>query len=72
MIIYSTTIHEHLTTLTDVIKRLQSANLKIQLHKCEFLRKKFAYLGHLLTKVHVTPNPLEVDCIINLPQPTSH
>jgi len=29
------------------MQRLRNANLKLQLDKCEFLRKEVAYLGHI-------------------------
>lgn len=38
-IVYSLTTYEHLSRLTKIFKRLQRANLKIQLDKGEFLCK---------------------------------
>ena len=69
IIIYSPTIHDHMSRLTEVFERLRKANLKIQPDKCEFLRKEVAYLGHLITKDGVKPNPMKVDAILNFPQP---
>lgn len=69
IIIYSPTIHDHMSRLTEVFQRLRKANLKIQPDKCEFLRKEVAYLGHLITKDGVKPNPTKVDAILNFPQP---
>lgn len=69
IIIYSPTIHEHIDRLKEVFKRLRKANLKIQPDKCEFLRKEVAYLGHLVTKDGVKPNPSKVDCIRHFPEP---
>lgn len=69
IIVYSPTIQEHLSRLSEVFKRLRSANLKIQPDKCEFLRKEVAYLGHLITQEGVKPNPSKVECILNFPQP---
>jgi RNase H-like domain found in reverse transcriptase/Reverse transcriptase (RNA-dependent DNA polymerase)/Integrase zinc binding domain/Integrase core domain len=69
IIVYSPTIQEHIARLTDVFKRLRKANLKIQPDKCEFLRKEVAYLGHLVTKDGVKPNPDKIKCIENFPEP---
>lgn len=69
IIIYSPTIHEHISRLTEVFNRLRKANLKIQPDKCEFLRKEVAYLGHLITQNGVKPNPNKVDAIENFPEP---
>lgn len=71
IIVYSPTIHEHITRLTEVFKRLRKANLKIQPDKCEFLRKEVAYLGHLITEEGVKTNPAKVQCIQNFPIPTN-
>jgi len=71
IIVYSPTIHEHITRLTEVFKRLRNANLKIQPDKCEFLRKEVAYLGHLITQHGVKPNPDKIKCIEKFPVPTS-
>ena len=71
IIIYSPTIHDHISRLTEVFKRLRKANLKIQPDKCEFLRKEVAYLGHLITQDGVKPNPAKVECIIKFPEPKS-
>lgn len=46
IIVYSTTIHEHISRLTEVFNRLQKSNL-VQQDKCEFVREEVAYLGHL-------------------------
>lgn len=71
IIVYSPTIHEHISRLTEVFKRLRKANLKIQPDKCEFLRKEVAYLGHLITQEGVKPNPAKIECIHNFPVPTT-
>ena len=69
IIIYSATLHQHIARLKEVFSRLRKANLKIQPDKCEFLRKEVAYLGHIITKDGVKPNPSKVDVIINYPIP---
>lgn len=67
IIIYSATIHEHISRLKEVFDRLKTANLKIQPDKCEFLRKEVIYLGHVITKDGVKPNPMKIDCVKNFP-----
>ena len=49
--------------------RLRKANLKIQLDKCEFLSKKVAYRGHIITKDGEKPNPEKIRAIKDLPEP---
>lgn len=47
IIVYSTSLQEHLERLRNVFQRLRESNFKIQLDKSEFLRKEVAYLGHV-------------------------
>lgn len=69
IIIYSSTLEEHLERLRNVFDRLRQSNFKIQPDKCEFLRKEVAYLGHLITENGVRPNPAKIDAIQRFPQP---
>lgn len=69
ILIYSRTIHEHLSRLREVFTRLRKANLKIQPDKCEFLKKEVAYLGHLITPDGVKPDPKKVEAVENFPVP---
>ena len=37
---------QHLTNLSEVLKRLQQAGLRLKKEKCEFLATSVIYLGH--------------------------
>lgn len=69
IIIYSTSLQEHLVNLRKVFNALQKYNLKIQLDKSEFLCKEVAFLGHLVTSEGVKPNPDKIIAIKNWPIP---
>lgn len=69
IIIYSTSLTEHVIRLREVFERLRKANFKIQLDKTEFLRKEVAYLGHVVTSEGVKPNPDKVRAIKKYPIP---
>ena len=71
IIVYSSTLEEHLERLEHVFTRLADSNLKIQPDKCEFLRKEVAYLGHLVTPEGIKPNPSKVEAVVNFPPPRS-
>uniref|UniRef100_A0A0A9YJ44 RNA-directed DNA polymerase n=1 Tax=Lygus hesperus TaxID=30085 RepID=A0A0A9YJ44_LYGHE len=71
IIVYSTSLPEHINRLEEIFKRLREANLKIQLDKTEFLRKEIAYLGHVITPNGVKPNPEKIKAIQNYPIPTT-
>lgn len=69
IIIFSTSLQEHIERLGEVFERLRNANFKIQLDKSEFLRKEVAYLGHIVTPDGVKPNPDKIKAIQNFPLP---
>lgn len=71
IIIYSTSLQEHINKLKTVFERLRQANFKIQLDKSEFLRKEVAYLGHVVTPDGVKPNPDKINAILKFPIPRS-
>lgn len=71
IIVFSTSLEEHLTRLEEVFKRLKRANLKVQLDKTEFLRKEISYLGHVVTSEGVKPNPDKIKAILNYPIPST-
>jgi len=49
VIVYSTSLNEHLDSLRKVFEKLKEANLKLQLDKCEFLKKQTDFLGHTIS-----------------------
>lgn len=69
IIIYSTSLQEHLVNLKKVLETLRKYNFKIQLDKCEFLQKEVAFLGHVVTPEGVKPNPDKISAIQNWPLP---
>ncbi len=40
ILIFSTSLHEHIKTITEIFKTLEQANLKIQIDKCNFMKKE--------------------------------
>jgi len=71
VIVFSTSLQEHMISLEKVFKRLNEANLKIQLNKCEFLKRETEFLGHIVTKDGIRPNPKKITAILNFPIPKS-
>lgn len=69
IIIFSTSLQEHINSLTLIFERLRKANLKIQLDKSEFLKKETEFLGHIVTTAGVKPNPKKIECVVNFPIP---
>lgn len=69
IIVFSTSLQEHIQRLRDVFTRLRKANLKIQLDKSEFLCHSVPYLGHIIGKDGVRPNPDKIEIIKKFPVP---
>jgi hypothetical protein len=69
IIIFSTSLDEHLDSLTKIFDRLKQVNLTVQLDKSEFLKKETEFLGHIVTLNGIKPNPNKVKCIKDFPIP---
>ena len=69
IVIFADSIETHSNKLIEILKRLENHNLKLQPDKCEFMRHEVAYLGHIVSKDGVKPNPEKIDCIKNYPRP---
>jgi hypothetical protein len=69
VVIYAKSLAEHDVKLREIFSRLRKFNLKLQLDKCEFLRKEVNYLGHLITEEGCRPDPSKVEVIKNFPRP---
>lgn len=69
IIVYSTSLQEHMENLKKVFDRLRESNLKIQLDKSEFLHKSCAFLGHVVSTDGIRPNPEKISAVKNFPIP---
>lgn len=69
IVIYSTSLEEHLVLLKKIFKKLKDANLKIQPDKSEFLKKETAFLGHIVSGDGIKPNPDKIHAVLNFPIP---
>lgn len=69
ILVYSTSLQEHMINLKKVFQRLRESNFKIQLDKSEFLKHETAYLGHVITRQGIKPNPDKIVAIQKYPIP---
>ena len=70
VIILGRTFLDHLNKLRDIFKRIQDAGLKLKLPKCPFLKKKFEYLGHIVSEDGVLVDP-KIEKVSTWPTPSS-
>lgn len=71
IIVVGFNLDNHIENLQEVLKRLSQFNLKIQLDKCEFLKRETEFLGHIITQDGVKPNPDKIKKILEWPIPTT-
>ena len=71
ILLFSRTLDEHLTHIQLVFDRLKQHGLKLKLSKCQFLRTESNYLGFVINKEGIQPEPQKVEVIRGLPEPRS-
>ena len=65
------TYEEHIAELDVVLNRLSKAGLKCKIDKCFFAEPEMEYLGYIITKDGIKPNPKKVQGILDMKQPTN-
>lgn len=63
VIVFSSSVQQHLQRLRMVLRRLRAAGLKVKLEECAFFRKEVRYLGHLISSQGVATDPSKVEAI---------
>ena len=70
VLVASKTFRDHLTHLCEVFDRLRSSNLRLKPRKCELIRDKVPFLGHVVYTQGIEPDPAKTEKIKNYPTPT--
>jgi len=61
--IWATTWQEHCDRLATVLTRLINHNVKLKPNKCHFGFKKLKFLGHVISKEGISPDPQKVEAV---------
>ena len=69
LVITNDSFNDHLRKLEIVLKRLRSANLKVNVEKSNFCTSSIEYLGYLITRDGIKPTPKKVQAILDLEPP---
>uniref|UniRef100_A0A669D8G6 ribonuclease H n=1 Tax=Oreochromis niloticus TaxID=8128 RepID=A0A669D8G6_ORENI len=69
IIIYSPDFSSHLQHLDEVFQRLWRHGLKLQPNKCKFLQQEVKFLGHVVDKCGVRPDPDKISAVMDWPVP---
>lgn len=68
--VYASTFEEHERWLCHILGAISEANLKIKFKKCFFAYGKVYYLGHVISKRGLQPDPLKLRALSDYPPPT--
>ncbi|CAG9137931.1 unnamed protein product [Plutella xylostella] len=60
---------EHISNLRAVLERLRNMGLTIKLSKCEFMKNEVKYLGFIIDKDGLRPDPTKLEAISSAPRP---
>lgn len=69
IVVLGTTLKEHVETLTEVLRRLQEAKLRVNPDKCQILQKEIKYLGHVVNQLGIHTDPEKVRAIAEIKAP---
>lgn len=71
VIVYSVDFATHLRHLEQVFQRLSQYGLKLRLGKCQFLRQQVKFLGHIVDKTGISPDPGKIAAVYEWPVPST-
>ena len=60
---------EHIKNLREVLNRLRNMGLTVKLSKCRFLQDSVKYLGFIINKDGLRPDPEKLEAISSAPRP---
>ena len=69
VLIFSKDEKEHLQHVQIIFDRIRQHGLKLKLKKCAFFQEQTGYLGFVINKDGVKPDPDKVKAIRTLPEP---
>ncbi|KAG1940175.1 thy-1 membrane glycoprotein [Pimephales promelas] len=71
ILIYNRTFEEHLSSMREVFSRIQSAVLRLNPGKCHLARDHVVFLGHVVSRTGLQPDPKNTEKVLNWPVPHS-
>ncbi|CAO4370898.1 unnamed protein product [Caenorhabditis nigoni] len=71
LLIVSNSIEQHLEDIAEVLEKIAEIGFKIKIEKCKFAQPEVTFLGLLVGRHGVKPNPTKVKSIQEFPVPKS-
>ena len=69
IIVLGKSFDEHLDNLTRVLERLRNSNLKLSTTKCCLCQTDVTYLGYVVTRNGIEPDPKKIEAVWSWPVP---
>ena len=71
ILVYSRTREDHFMLVREVLQVLRDNQFQAKLSKCEFEQEEITFLGHVIGKHGIKPDPKKTSVVMDWPQPTS-
>ena len=71
VLVHGSTREEHDARLRDVLNRLQTAGMTLNESKCQFAKTSLTFLGHVVGRSGISPDPEKIKAITEFPRPTN-
>jgi Reverse transcriptase (RNA-dependent DNA polymerase)/RNase H-like domain found in reverse transcriptase/Integrase zinc binding domain len=71
LVIYSKVLPEHFKLLRWVFEKLRESKFKAKWKKCKFLEAQLKFLGHIVSREGLAPDPAKVKTVVDWPGPQS-
>lgn len=71
IVIFSSTVAQHLERMETVLGRLQREGLKAKLSKCAFFQREVHYLGHVISSEGVATDPGKIEAVADWSRPAT-
>ncbi|MCG7868952.1 MAG: DDE-type integrase/transposase/recombinase [Candidatus Thiodiazotropha taylori] len=69
IIVYGRNFEEHIARVEEVLERIKTAGLKLKPNKSNMFQTSVVFLGHVVSKEGVKPNPANIAKVVDWPQP---
>jgi hypothetical protein len=70
IIVYSSSFEDHLHHLELALQQIEQSGLTLKIDKCHFCKTHLKYLGHIVSKEGIRPDPAKLNAVREYPVPT--
>ena len=71
ILVYGKDLTEHKSRLHATLKRIQAAGITLNQSKCSFNQSRVSFLGHVIDKDGISPDPKKTTAILEMAPPSS-